>query len=82
MFSKNASRFSMSIKRGRGSSSVGESMGGGTLNNKNLPPKPEPLTDKQILKRLNEEVQRSRIFKALNLKKLPERIIRRQEVDK
>lgn len=47
-----------------------------------MPPKPEPLTDKQILRRLNEEVQRSQIFKQLNIRKLPERIIRRQEVDK
>ena len=52
-------------------------------NSKNvIPPKPEPLTDKQILKRLNEEVLRSRIFKSLYLRKLPNRIIRKQEVDK
>lgn len=49
----------------------------GSGKNRGQPPKPEPLTDKQILKRLNEEVQRSRIFKALSLKKLPDRIIRR-----
>lgn len=60
---KNASKFSMSVKRGRGSS-IGESMAGDKSHN-GQPPKPEPLTDKQILKRLNEEVQRSRIFKAL-----------------
>jgi hypothetical protein len=55
---KNASRFSMSVKKGRGNS-MGESMGKAV----GQVPKPEPLTDKQILKRLNEEVQRSRIFK-------------------
>lgn len=77
---RNASRYSMSVRRGKGSS-MGESMAG-QASNKQLPPKPEPLTDKQILKRLNEEVGRSRIFKKLNLKKLPEKIIRRQEVDK
>ena len=76
---KNASRFSMSVKRGR-AGSVGESMIG--KNNKGQPPKPEPLTDKQILKRLNEEVHRSRIFKALHIKKLPEKIIRIEKIDK
>lgn len=49
-----SSKFSMSVKRGRGSS-IGESMAGGKGHN-GQPPKPEPLTDKQILKRLNEEV--------------------------
>lgn len=51
---KNASRYSMSIKKGR-AGSVGDSMNA-NANNKGIPPKPEPLTDKQILKRLNEEV--------------------------
>ena len=51
---KNASKFSMSIKRGKGSS-IGESMAGSKGHN-GQPPKPEPLTDKQILRRLNEEV--------------------------
>jgi hypothetical protein len=53
---KNASRYSMSVKRSRGGS-VGDDS---TI--KDMPPKPTPLTDKQILKRLNEEVNRSRIF--------------------
>ena len=52
---KNASKFSMSVKRGKGSS-IGESMGAGSGKNRGQPPKPEPLTDKQILKRLNQEV--------------------------
>ncbi len=46
----------MSVKRSRGGS-VGDDS---TI--KDMPPKPTPLTDKQILKRLNEEVNRSRIF--------------------
>jgi len=76
---KNASRYSMSVKKGSRIGSIVSNLG---KNVRDLPPKPEPLTDKQILKRLNEEVGRSRIFKALHIKKLPERIIRRMEVDK
>lgn len=42
---KNASRYSMSVKRGR-AGSVGESLGRGKLGKGGIPPKPEPLTDK------------------------------------
>jgi hypothetical protein len=80
-FVRNASKYSMSIRRGKGSS-MGESMAGPSGNKQQMPPKPEPLTDKKILKQLNEEVSRSRIFKRLNIKKMPDRIVRRMEIDK
>ncbi len=47
-----------------------------------IPPKPEPLTDNQIVNRLNIEVQNSTVFKGINIRKFPDRIIRRQELDK
>ena len=46
------------------------------------PQKPEALADKQILRRLNDEVHKSKIFKLLALKKLPDRIVRIKEIDK
>jgi hypothetical protein len=47
-----------------------------------IPPKPEPLNDNQIINRVNIEVQNSMVFKGINIRKFPEKIIRRQEVDK
>ena len=47
-----------------------------------IPPKPEPLTDNQIVNRLNIEVSNSLVFKGTNIRKFPDRIIRRQELDK
>jgi hypothetical protein len=37
-----------------------------------IPPKPEPLTDNQIVNRLNIEVQNSLVFKGINIRKFPE----------
>ncbi len=36
-----------------------------------IPPKPEPLTDNQIVNRLNLEVQNSIVFKGTNIRKFP-----------
>ena len=47
-----------------------------------IPPKPEPMTDKQIIKKLNNEVMKSKIFQQLNIRHLPDRIVRREVVDK
>ena len=44
-------------------------------------PKPEIFTDKQIIKRLNLEVNSSKLFKAFNIKKYPNEIIRKTEMD-
>ena len=37
-----------------------------------IPPKPEPLTDNQIINRLNIEVKNSMVFKGINIRKYPE----------
>ena len=42
-----------------------------------IPPKPEPLTDNQIVNRINLEVQNSVVFKGTNIRKFPAKIIRR-----
>ncbi len=47
-----------------------------------IPPKPEPMTDKQIVKKLNNEVMKSKIFQRINIRNLPDRIVRREVVDK
>ena len=44
-------------------------------------PKPEIFTDNQIVKRLNLEVQGSKLFQAFNIKKYPNEIIRKTEMD-
>jgi hypothetical protein len=46
------------------------------------PPKPEPLNDKQILRYLNFEVKKSRIFNMLNFKSFPNQIFREAEPEK
>ena len=51
-------------------------------NKVSVPPKPEPLTDKQVVSRMNQEVRRSNIFSALQIRKLPDKIVRMKEVDK
>lgn len=43
-----------------------------------LLPKPELMTDKQILKRLNKELKKSKIFSSVNFSKLPETIKRKE----
>lgn len=35
-------------------------------------PRPEALTDKQILKRLNNEVKKSKVFSSIHFSKLPQ----------
>lgn len=47
-----------------------------------IPPKPEPLNDNQIINRVNIEVQNSMVFKGINIRKFPDKIVRRQELDK
>jgi hypothetical protein len=47
-----------------------------------IPPKPEPLNDNQIINRVKIEVQNSMVFKGINIRKFPGKIIRRQELDK
>ena len=42
-------------------------------------PRPEPLNDKQILKRLNKEMMKSKVFKSVYFQKLPEKINRKGE---
>lgn len=37
-----------------------------------IPPKPEPLTDNQIINRLNLEVKASMVFKGINIRKYPD----------
>lgn len=44
-------------------------------------PKPEIFTDNQILKRLNLEVKGSKLFQTFNIKKYPNEIIRRNQMD-
>ncbi|CDW83739.1 cation channel family protein [Stylonychia lemnae] len=43
-------------------------------------PRPEALTDKQILKRLNNEVKRSKVFSSVHFRKLPDSIRRKDGV--
>lgn len=46
------------------------------------PPKPEPVPDKQILRYLNFECKKSRIFNQINFKKYPDQIFREAEPEK
>jgi len=46
------------------------------------PPKPEPVPDKQILRYLNFECKKSRIFNQINFKKYPDQIYREAEPEK
>lgn len=72
---RSPSKLSLSMKQQVGVSSAGQSVGTRSFKT-NQPPKPEPLTDKQILRRLNEEIRHSRIFSRLHIKKLPDTILR------
>ena len=73
-----SSKSAMSLKNR--ASSMGESS---TAKAKpKIPPKPEPMTDKQIVKKLNNEVLKSKIFQRINIRNLPDRIVRREVVDK
>ena len=44
--------------------------------------KPEPLTDTQILKRLNKEMKKSNVFSGTNFKTMHKSIYREQKEDK
>lgn len=42
------------------------------------PPRPEPLTDRQILSYMNFDCKRSSIFNSINFAKLPDKIYKRE----
>jgi hypothetical protein len=64
---RSTSKFIFSHKKAM--SSIMESDGESIVK---IPPKPEPLTDNQIVNRLNIEVQNSLVFKGINIRKFPE----------
>jgi len=72
-----SSKSAMSVKNR--ASSIGESS---AKAKSKIPPKPEPLTDKQILKKINNEVMKARVFNQINIRQLPDHIVRREVVDK
>jgi len=71
---KGQTKYSMSAKIRSSRGSVGVSSHAFSVSQKNMAPKPEPLTDKQILRCLNAEFSKSKIFRDINFKKLPDRI--------
>lgn len=72
-----SSKSALSVKNK--ASSMGESS---AKPKSKIPPKPEPLTDKQILKKINNEVMKSRVFNQINIRQLPDHIVHREVVDK
>ena len=81
MHLRNASKFQFSRKQ---KESINQSL---TDTHKSFdpihpPPKPEPVNDRQILRYLNFECRKSRIFNQVNFKKYPDQIYREVEPEK
>lgn len=72
-----SSKSAISVKNR--ASSIGESS---AKAKSKIPPKPEPLTDQQLLKKINNEVKKSRVFNQINIRQLPDHIIHREVRDK
>ena len=79
MYLRNASKFVLSRKiKASIAQSINEAPKG--FDPIHPPPKPEPVNDKQILRYLNFECKKSRIFNQLNFVKLPDQIYKENEM--